>query len=100
MCFAPTVSLDLAPSEYHLFQVLQNSLNEKSFTDQADVITYLNQFFASKSQMFYEKGIMKSERWEQFINKNAGFILCMKKNYVLFYVSFHPSKTERSYGPT
>lgn len=72
----PPYSPDLAPSDYHLFRSLQNSLNGKSFADQTAVKTYLDQFFASKSQTFYESGIMKLvERWQEVINKNGEYIM-------------------------
>ncbi|KAG5309270.1 SETMR methyltransferase, partial [Acromyrmex insinuator] len=50
----PPYSPDLASSDYHLFQSLQNSLNGKSFADQTAVKTYLDRFFASKPQTFYD----------------------------------------------
>ena len=72
----PPYSPDLAPSDYHLFRSLQNSLNGKSFADQTAVKTYLDRFFASKPQTFYESGIMKLlERWQEVINKNGEYII-------------------------
>ena len=52
-------SLDIAPSDYHLFRPLQNSLNGKTFNDDEAVKSDLVQFFADKDQKFYERGIMK-----------------------------------------
>ncbi|XP_032690457.1 histone-lysine N-methyltransferase SETMAR-like [Odontomachus brunneus] len=72
----PPYSPDLAPSDYHLFRSLQNSLNGKSFADQTAVKTYLDRFFTSKPQTFYESGIMKLlERWQEVINKNGEYII-------------------------
>ena len=51
-------SLDLAPSDYYLFRSLQNSLNRKTFNNEA-VKSHLVQFFVDKDQKFYERGIMK-----------------------------------------
>jgi len=60
----PAYSPDLAPSDYHLFRSLQNSMNRKSFNNEETVKKHLNWFFADKPQMFYERGIMKLvERW-------------------------------------
>lgn len=41
-----------------LFRSLQNFLDGKTFTSNEDVKNHLNQFFASKDQNFYERGIM------------------------------------------
>ena len=48
----------MLPSDYDLFRSLQNSLNRKTFNDEA-VKSHLVQFFADKDQKFYERGIMK-----------------------------------------
>ena len=52
-------SPDLAPSDYYLFQSLQNSLSGKTFNDDEVVKSHLVQFFADKDQKFYERGIIK-----------------------------------------
>ncbi|KAG6802281.1 Ammar1 transposase [Apis mellifera caucasica] len=54
----PPYSPDFAPSDYFLFQSLQNSLNGKNFNNDDDIKSYLIQFFANKNQKFYERGIM------------------------------------------
>lgn len=41
-------SLDLAPSDYHLFRSLQNSLNGKNFDSLGDIKIHLDRFFESK----------------------------------------------------
>ncbi|GFT11511.1 mariner Mos1 transposase [Trichonephila clavipes] len=51
-------SPDLAPSDYYLFRSLQNSLDGKTFISNEEVKNHLAQFFASKDQKFYERGIM------------------------------------------
>jgi len=55
----PPYNLDLATSDYHLFRSLQNSLNDKTFTNDDDMKLHLVQFFADKNQKFYERGIIK-----------------------------------------
>jgi len=42
----PPYSSDLAPSDFHLFRSLQNSLNGKSFNSLVEVKNYLEKFFA------------------------------------------------------
>ena len=54
----PPYSPDFEPSDYHLFRLLQNHSNEKTF-DSNDAVKNELQFFASKSQTFHESGIMK-----------------------------------------
>ncbi|KAG6804544.1 Ammar1 transposase [Apis mellifera caucasica] len=70
----PPYSPDLAPSDYFLFQSLQNSLNGKNFNNDDDIKSYLIQFFA-KNQKFYERGIMMlPERWQKVIDQNGQHI--------------------------
>jgi histone-lysine N-methyltransferase SETMAR len=66
----PPYSSDLAPSDYHLFRTLQNSVNGKNFTSPEAWKNHLEQFFARKTGKFYMDGIMKlPERWIRVIEK-------------------------------
>ncbi|KOC60026.1 Histone-lysine N-methyltransferase SETMAR [Habropoda laboriosa] len=72
----PPYSPDLAPSDYYLFRSLQNFLDGKTFTSNEDVKNHLNQFFASKDQNFYERGIMLlPERWQKVLDQNGQYII-------------------------
>lgn len=72
----PAYSPDLAPSDYYLFQSLQNFLDGKTFTSNEEVKTHLDQFFASKDQKFYERGIMLlPERWQKVLDHNGQYVL-------------------------
>ena len=58
-------SPDIAPSDFHLFRSLQNSLNGKIFNPLEDSKRHLEQFFAQKDK-FWEDGIMKlPEKWQK-----------------------------------
>lgn len=72
----PPYSPDLAPSDYHLFRSLQNSLNNKSFSSLDVLKNHLEDFFAEKSQDFYKRGIMKLvDRWQKVIEQNGTYIV-------------------------
>ena len=55
----PPYSLDLAPSDYHLFLPLQNFLRSKKFKNEEDIKQALVNFFASKDEIFFKNGIYK-----------------------------------------
>ncbi|KAL1122118.1 hypothetical protein AAG570_003524 [Ranatra chinensis] len=64
----PPYSLDLAPSDFHLFRSLQNFLNGHTFNSEEDVIIHLEDFFVSKGRKFFKHGIMNlPKRWKKDI---------------------------------
>ncbi|GFY23755.1 mariner Mos1 transposase [Trichonephila clavipes] len=72
----PPYSPDLAPSDYYLFRSLQNVLDGKTFTSNEEVKNHLDQFFASKDQKFYVRGIMLlPERWQKVLDQNGQYII-------------------------
>ena len=67
-------SLDIAPSDFHWFQSLQNSLNGKNFNSLEDCKRHLEQFFAQKDKKFWEDGIMKlPEKWQKVVEQNGEY---------------------------
>ena len=72
----PLYSPDTAPSDFHLFQSLQNSLNRKNFNSLEDCKRHLEQFFAQKDKKFWEDGIMKlSEKWQKVVEQKGEYIV-------------------------
>ena len=65
----PPYSLDLAPSDYHLFRSMQNALTRMRFTSEQSIKKCLDSFLASKPTQFFWDGIHKlPERWEKVID--------------------------------
>ena len=61
-------SPDSAPSDFHLFRFLQNSLNGKNFNSLEDCKRHLEQFLARKDKKFWEDGIVKlPEKWQKVV---------------------------------
>jgi len=59
---------NLAPSDYHLFSSMRHALIERHFDSYEDVRKWLDEWFASKDEEFFWRGIHKlPERWEKFI---------------------------------
>ena len=61
-------SPDLAPSNYHLFASMGHALAQQRFTSYEDVRKWLDDWFGSKEQQFFWRGIHKlSNRWKKCI---------------------------------
>lgn len=72
----PPNSPDQAPSDYYLFRSFQKFLDGKTCTSNEEVKNHLDQFFASKDQKFYERGIMLlPERWQKVLDQNGQYII-------------------------
>ena len=52
---SPKYSPDLAPSDYHLFRSVQNSLNGKIFNDADDVKSHLIRFLLEKLEVLWTR---------------------------------------------
>ena len=67
-------SPDLAPSDYHLFASMGHALAEQRFTSYENVRKWLDDWFASKEQQFFWRGIHKlPDRWEKCIASNGQY---------------------------
>lgn len=64
------------PSDYHLFTLLQNSLDGKNFASLEDLKNHLDQFFSQKPQNFYGHGIMQLlKKWRKVIEQNGTYYI-------------------------
>ncbi|EFN81801.1 Histone-lysine N-methyltransferase SETMAR, partial [Harpegnathos saltator] len=67
-------SPDLAPSDYHLFPSVGRALAEQRFTSYENVRKWLDDWFASKKQQFFWRGIHKlSDRWEKCLASDGQY---------------------------
>lgn len=72
----PPYSPDLAPSDYHLFRGLEHFLRGQQFENDEQVKVSLQEFFASKDQSFFRRGIYcLPDRWLEVINNEGDYIL-------------------------
>jgi hypothetical protein len=72
----PHYSLDLAPSDYHLFHSLFNNLHRVSFSNDAELQNWLDDFFTAKPADFFTCGIENlPERWEAVVNNGAEYTI-------------------------
>ena len=72
----PPYGPDLAPSDYHLFRSLKNSLNGVKLASKEVCENHLVQFFAQKSQKFSSVGIMiLPDKWQKIIDQNGTYII-------------------------
>ena len=68
-------SPDIAPSDYHLFRSLQNSLNSVKLASTEACENHLKQFF-EKPQKFYRDGIMAlPQKWQNIIKNNGTYLV-------------------------
>jgi len=71
----PAYSLDLAPSDFHLFGLLKNALRGRRFScDDNDVKAAVHQWLRTQAKTFFADGIKKLVgRWEKFIAKQGDY---------------------------
>jgi hypothetical protein len=50
-------SMDLAPSDYHLFRSFSNNLRGVSFNNDAELQKWFDEIFTAKPEDFFKRGI-------------------------------------------
>ncbi|CAK9804065.1 Histone-lysine N-methyltransferase SETMAR [Anthophora plagiata] len=72
----PPYSPDVAPSDYHLFRSLQNSLNGIKLLSKEACEKHLIQFFNQKPQKLFTDGIMAlPEKWRNIVDNNGAYLI-------------------------
>lgn len=70
----PPYSPDVAPSDYHLFRAMQSSLTGESFNEFEDLVKWLDDWIASKTEDFFHRGIHKlPQRWKKVIEAEGKY---------------------------
>jgi histone-lysine N-methyltransferase SETMAR len=86
----PPYSLDLAPSDFHLFGPLKSHLGNKHFTDD-EVEMVMWKWLRQQSKNFYAMGFNTlAKRWDKRINVGRGYVeKCFSRfEYHMFYVLY------------
>lgn len=67
-------SPDLAPSDYHLFRLMQNALQDVQFKSYEEVKKWIDEWIAAKPEKFFYDGIHKlPERWSKVIASDGKY---------------------------
>lgn len=70
----PAYSPDIAPSDYHLFRSMQNSLTDVHFETLEEVRKWVDDFIKSKDEKFFYIGIHSlPEKWLKVIDNNGEY---------------------------
>ena len=71
----PPYSPDLAPSDFHLFRKLKESLRGRVFEDNSGVIAAIDTWFQGQDKEFFLNGIRALQhRWEKCIQLRGDYI--------------------------
>ena len=71
----PPYSLDLAPSDFHLFRYLKESLRGRAFEDDEDVTVAVNEWIEERDENFFLEGVKTLEqRWEMCVALRGNYV--------------------------
>ena len=72
----PPYSPDLSPSDYYLFRDLKNYLGKSVIADEKEAIAKTIEFFESKDEYYFSRGIdVLPERMQAVINNKGTYIV-------------------------
>lgn len=70
----PPYSPDIAPSDYYLFDCMNNDLIGQRFTSSENIEKWISDWIASKDEEFFRHGIRKlPERWEKVVASDGQY---------------------------
>ena len=70
----PPYSPDLAPSDYHLFRSMEHWLRGKTFDNEVELENSVINYFNSKDEDFYARGIdLLPEKWQEVVDVDGEY---------------------------
>jgi hypothetical protein len=75
-CFPrPPYSPDLAPSDFHVFELLKEARGGKSFRSDEEVQQAVHDWLLSQPKDFFSRGIhLLPKRWNTYMGRNGEYI--------------------------
>ena len=71
----PPYSPDLAPSDFHLFRHLKESLRGRAFEDDEDVTMAVNEWIEERDENFFLEGVKTLEqRWKMCVALRGNYV--------------------------
>ena len=68
-------SPDLAPSDYHVFRSLKDSVRGHTFNSDEEVIYAINDWFEQQEKNFFMDGVISlAHRWEKYVALEGDYI--------------------------
>ncbi|KDR21341.1 hypothetical protein L798_03974, partial [Zootermopsis nevadensis] len=71
----PPYSLDLAPSDYHMFGPLKEAMGGKKFRSDEEIQQAVHEWLRRQPQEFFSRGIHTlRKRWRACIERNGDYV--------------------------